>query len=504
MLAAKQSISGNNERHSITLEGPQTIYFIQLDRYYQNFLDSIVLRLCAIILVSCLSSWNTLEGQDSLTVRVLDNQNPRIVQIYSPLSNLIIVNPANGEREALISKNQIVSLMGNGNETEVSWSERQFSTSKLRFKTRDGSPVHLRYGKSANELRDRPYRGIIEVGPDYESNSRHLLITNRIHLEDYVSGVIAREYPFREMEGIKAQAVIARTYALAAKRSFGSRYELTDTEYSQVYGGALAENYATRKATFETRGEVVMYKGRMIEAVYSSTCGGHSANNEDVWGTAPMPYLRGKADPFDAHSPFYNWSLDLNKKEAFQILSKLSGIDIKKVELGEIAKGGYVQTVVLRGNNRSKNISASRMRRSMNQLIEGRGFRSNVFEIEESGDILHVRGKGFGHGVGVCQYGVSGMAARGFSYRDILDFYYTDISIDKLSSADSWPEFSLDPAFPEKAIEPSFVAEVEQATPRTETRKPRQQARSSRRTSWNPWGSKIPESLRQEKRRKAW
>jgi stage II sporulation protein D len=164
---------------------------------------------------------------------------------------------------------------------------------------------------------EKPYRGRLEV---FANTKGTLTVVNVIPLEDYVRGVVPNELSpggWPELEALKAQAVAARTYAVSNLGRFSSEgYDLTPDTRSQVYGGRSTEHPLTDRAVSETRGRIVTYKGAPINAVYTSTCGGRTEDGENIFGGAPVPYLRGRECALEAGERFASISLRTTREPA--------------------------------------------------------------------------------------------------------------------------------------------------------------------------------------------
>jgi stage II sporulation protein D len=152
---------------------------------------------------------------------------------------------------------------------------------------------------------EKPYRGRLEV---FANTKGTLTVVNVVPLEEYVRGVVPNELSpggWPQLEALKAQAVAARTYAVSNLGRFASEgYDLTPDTRSQVYGGRSTEHPLTDRAVLETRGRIATYKGAPINALYTSTCGGRTEHAENIFGGAPVPYLRGRECALDAGSHF--------------------------------------------------------------------------------------------------------------------------------------------------------------------------------------------------------
>lgn len=191
---------------------------------------------------------------------------------------------------------------------------------KLRLVSDGGShelPLPLTFlpGAAPLEVAGRSYRGTLTVHDTVDG----VLVVNELGLEAYLYGVVPDEMPpLWELEALKAQAVAARSYALATRRTSGVFDAYSDTR-SQVYGGIDSEDPRTTQAIDETRGQVVEYAGAIATTFFFSTSGGRTASVEDVWrGAAPAAYLRGVRDPTDAASPYHRWGPIVYSRRAMQ------------------------------------------------------------------------------------------------------------------------------------------------------------------------------------------
>ena len=306
----------------------------------------------------------------------------------------------------------------------------------------DGATVSVQRGNSAA----REYPGELEIEP--RDDGQGLTVVNRVPLEVYVAAVVGSEYGLRDLEGSKAMAVVARTYAVHAIRKRGGDYHLVDNARAQVYRGVGSATPLTWQAARETQGQILTWRGSPIEAVYSSSNGGHSANNESIWNAQPYSYLRGRHDPYDSVSPDAEWEFRVRMAELNNRLSDRYGFRVSDVSLGRPAVDGRVTSAILSGYDGSKKtLTGSAFRNALVSLYGGRSLRSTYLEIEKDGEEYLFSGKGYGHGVGLSQWGAHGMALKGKGYRDILSFYYTDTRLEKYEtdpeSAEAYSAFPL-------------------------------------------------------------
>ncbi|MBI2083265.1 MAG: SpoIID/LytB domain-containing protein [Deltaproteobacteria bacterium] len=235
------------------------------------------------------------------------------------------------------------------------------------------------------------------------------LVIKEIPLEAYLMGVLAKEVlPDWPLETLKAQAVASRTYTLYRKehpRSPEENFDIEVTVQDQVF--ALQEEYPPliTQAVQETAGQILQYDGKVFAAFYHSTCGGISEPAESVWsGEAPFPVNQIHPDPFCEDSPHSHWSYELDKENEGRIEI------LKRNETGRVALLDF-QSHEVSGN-------------SFREMIGYQKIRSTLFEVEEEKDRILLSGRGSGHGVGLCQWGAKGMGDLGYTYQEILEFYY--------------------------------------------------------------------------------
>ena len=280
------------------------------------------------------------------------------------------------------------------------------------------------------KVNGKRYRGTIEIVRDKSS----LLLINELNLEDYLVGLINQEISSRwPMEAVKAQAVVARTYALYQKKNRKyPTYDLESTVTSQVYSGIESEDELARQAVKETEGEAAYYNGEMIQALYHSSCGGNTEAALEVWGKE-IPYLKSIKDPHCTEAPNYFWQYKIDLNGLRDRLRRFNS-GIGKIESVSILKRS--------SSGRVTRISISHSKGSF--VLEGKDFRealgfenlrSTDFTVKIKGDSVYLAGSGGGHGVGMCQWGAKGMAEEGKSYIDILKWYYPGVTIKRMNGS---------------------------------------------------------------------
>jgi stage II sporulation protein D len=261
-------------------------------------------------------------------------------------------------------------------------------------------------------------RGAVEV----RRTGAGLRVVNHVRLEDYVAATLGREiYATWHPETQKAQAVLARTFALHRRAARGAEFDLRSGDLDQVYGGVDAETRIALRATAETRGEVLLFDGQPILAAYHSSSGGRSASAEEVWGR-PLPYLTGRSVAGEEDSPDTYWRARFSGTTLGRSLAPL-GLRLGTVTAVQVegrTPSGRARRVALRGTEGSGTIEARKLRDALGR----NAVRSTMFEIRASEGSFTFVGSGHGHGVGMSQWGAEAMAQRGADYREILASFF--------------------------------------------------------------------------------
>ena len=313
----------------------------------------------------------------------------------------------------------------------------------------------------------RQFTGSLIFAPD---NAGKLVAMTSVGAEKLLKGVVPAEmFASAHEEALKAQAVAARNeiFASIGVRNLAEPYMLRSDVMDQVYAGIGAEDSRTSKAVDATRGIVMFYGQKIIQAVYSSNAGGFTESNENVWDMEPRPWLRGKPDalekvpsrfadgisdaevsdflknPYDSPSKsapvssnkLFRWSKTVAVDAADKWLSE-NGRKVGRIkDVRVVSRGisGRVKQLEIVGDQ-GKTV----VERELNARRLFGGLRSGLFTMELSKDSqgyvssFAFEGAGFGHGVGMCQTGAIGLATRGSTFRDILSHYYDGITIERL------------------------------------------------------------------------
>ena len=277
-------------------------------------------------------------------------------------------------------------------------------------------------------INNRPFRGSIEL----KRQGAGIRVVNRLSVEDYVRGVLQMETSDKwPAQALQAQAVISRTYALRNRGRHGrSGYDFCSKPHCQTYGGAAAERKTTDAAVKKTQGQVLVdRKKKLATTVYHSSCGGSTESAENVWEQGGQPYLRATRCPWCKNSPRFHWVAKVPYALVDDRL-RASGVsigDVRALGLLSHTPSGRVYMVRVYGERGTKDIPANRFR----NLIDPGLIRStNWSGVSKLNGHWQIHGQGWGHGVGLCQWGMKTLADKHRSYGQILRFYYhgTEVS----------------------------------------------------------------------------
>lgn len=265
----------------------------------------------------------------------------------------------------------------------------------------------------------KPYRGTAEISPV----DKGLLVVNELPLESYLVGLINCEISSAwPIEAVKAQAVIARTYAMYRKETRTKAfYHMESTVIDQVYEGCLIEDSRASRAVTETAGEVLTFNKSVIQAFYHSNCGGRTEAAENVWGAA-LPYLKGVECEYCLNNPSTEWEQNLPLKD---IEDKLRAAGYKVSTVTDIRAGvvnnrGRLKTIVIVSPRGNLSLTGDQFRKTIGYGL----IKSTNLKIKVSNGEAVFSGSGSGHAVGLCQWGAKQRALDGFTYTEILSYYY--------------------------------------------------------------------------------
>jgi len=261
------------------------------------------------------------------------------------------------------------------------------------------------------------------------------LILNKIDIEKYLYGVVSKEmdsnWPF---EALKTQAVLSRTYLLwkaEENRQHNLPYDIKNSIYNQVYGNC--KNQKIIDAVNETRGEILTYQGKVGKVFFHACCGGRTTLPTFVWG-GNYSGIDAVNDPYCKSCPYYNW----RKKFSRKYLSKIFKMNnIKDIEIIKRDPSGRIEWLKLKDEKgKTIKLTGHKLRLKINEMAGKVYFRnpkvlpSTLFTVKQEGKYFIFEGKGYGHGIGMCQWGARKMAEEGVNYKRILHFFFPKMLIE--------------------------------------------------------------------------
>lgn len=345
------------------------------------------------------------------TIRVLLINDSREVQLAINSSYQITGSLTNIIDQGQGLQKSTISIVNGG----INIGNKHYGNSELRI-------ASLRDGEI--ELNNIRYRGEIRI---LQQCNNKLSVIEEVDIESFIAGVLGSEMPQAwNDEALRAQAVTARTYALYKKKvKRDEAYHLDMLELA--YRGMAGETARLNKIVQETKGVVMVHNWNIFPAYFHSTCGGHTEDINHVFGKDSIPPLSGVVCKYCNNSKYSNWSKDISKSDIEKKLREgniyVSNIyTVKAIDPGYGNHGARVEIVSANG---SKEMNANDFR-----LLVGPNYLySTAFNSKNNGKIITFSGRGWGHGVGLCQYGAQAMSEKGFKWAAILNYYYPKIEL---------------------------------------------------------------------------
>jgi stage II sporulation protein D len=266
------------------------------------------------------------------------------------------------------------------------------------------------------------YSGDFKCFPDLGT----LVLINICNIEKYIAGVVKAEGGNgRNKEYFKTQAIITRTYLYKYyNKHMSDRYNVCDNTHCQVFNG-LSDDTLINNAAFETAGLVLLDQdSTLIVSAFHSNCGGETSSSEDVW-LRGLTYLKRVVDPYCRASGYALWERKMTLKSWLDFMKKS----------GYAGKTDDPSVFNFSQNYRVTDYKTGSFTIPLLTVRADLNLRSTFFSVFSEGDSIILKGRGFGHGVGLCQEGAMVMAKRGFNYRQIIDFYYTGVLISEVKNS---------------------------------------------------------------------
>ena len=358
---------------------------------------------------------------DRLVAVALFAKTPAVA--FTPMGSFRAVDQSTGELAALVA----------GREYKVEAERGKDGKTRLLFGPHlFGGAARLLPGKPDEfvAIGERRYRGNLLFRPNADGT---VTVVDELGLEEYLFGVLPHEMsPDWPLEALKAQAVVSRTYALARLgKGADAAFDLTDDAYNQVYTGVTTESEHVRAAVRATAGRVLTYAGNPLPGYFHSTCGGHTAGAADVWGGPDPKPLRGVRDSWCKVSPHYRWDAYFRKEDILAALNR-NGFPAGRLEdlrEGDRGSAGWLTNVRVKTDRGWRRVPANKFRLWLGPR-ELKSVRFDSIRRRKKG--FEFEGRGYGHGVGLCQWGARAQADDGRTAEQIIAHYFPGASVTRM------------------------------------------------------------------------
>lgn len=366
--------------------------------------------------------WSHLQSQ--VKIRLFADKKPESV-IFTPRTGKYVLDFFAGDTIHITIGKPVIIALFNGKLAVKERNKPGFTADSVQFTALSPENTFSLRINGASTVRQY-YSGNLECLPDLGT----IVMINNCNEEEYIAGVVRAEGGTgRHIEYFKTQAVIARTYMYRyLKKHMDDGYNLCDNTHCQAFNGLCTDTFINQ-ATSETKGQVIVDSDSMlIISAFHSNCGGETSSSADVW-LADVPYLQSIKDPWCSGKRNSSWQKTYSGDEWLNMISRV-GHTVKPVQLQDIR---FIQ------NTRVADYRAGNVRIPLRDIRSELNLRSTYFSVLPEGSNVVLKGKGYGHGVGLCQEGAMAMAADGFTYNQIISFYYTGVRISQVGKAVSAP-----------------------------------------------------------------
>jgi len=369
-----------------------------------------------------------LSNAQRLNVRILSTMKVSVVNVFVQRGSYNLLLDGVKQNDTLLTKVFQVVMSGDSLEIRIPGDTLgKFGTFFLQA-LNDTSSFRIKpvIPSSGTRTYDTDLRISVDGG--------QLFCRNNVSLESYTGGVVESESGGRSLlEFYKVQSIICRTYVLAhINRHFIDGFDVCDGVHCQVYRGKTQEP-AILQAIRETEGQVIVDKNlNLIVAAFHSNCGGETATSEDVWG-GRLPYLRSVTDTFCTGMPNAHWQRKIARTDWLNYLETKHKYPVDD-------SAACYKALHMTQNDREKEYVYGSIRIPFKQIRSDWQLKSAYFSIVEMKDSILISGRGYGHGVGLCQEGAIRMAQLGYTYDYIISYYYQGVEIVHLSRLDFFRE----------------------------------------------------------------
>jgi len=352
--------------------------------------------------------------QGQVKIRMFSSQTPESV-VFAVNAGEYEINGFRGGPDIFSKNDLIVITKYNGRLAVKSHNRKGYIVDSLNITAKTESSSFSLRMNGQSPVRQY-YRGDLTCFPDLGT----LVLINNCDVESYIAGVVRAEGGIRKnKEYFKTQAILARTYMYKyLDKHLNDRFNVCDNTHCQAFNG-MSMDSVINSATFQTHGLVILDKdSSLIISAFHSNCGGMTISSEHVWVT-DQPYLKSVTDPYCINSRNAAWESKMSNKEWVEYLKK-SGYTGK---VNDPVIFSFYQ------NKRWIEYKAGSFTMPFEKIRDDLKLRSSFFSVIAAKDSVMFRGKGYGHGVGLCQEGAMEMANRGNTYQQIIDFYYNGVII---------------------------------------------------------------------------
>lgn len=399
----------------------------------------IIFVLLSLLLISCSSAKrftkDEIEKNDLSSVRVLIDETELVYHLSVQAPVYLF---SNDKKIALIKPGNTIECSARGEKIQVNIDGNNFYSEAFL--------LHPSENENAVKFNGVDYKGelkLVKLG-------KSIGIINHLNLEDYVKGVVAKEMPSglnsENMEALKAFAICVRTYTLKKISEHKTNFDLYDDTRDQVYGGYSAENSSSNTAVNETRNLVLNFEYDLATIFYHSTCGGRTESSFNVFTNNKLPYLEGIVDgvpPNCRISPRFEWEEIFNGENLIKRLKKSSLIDSEEYKFENLYinsrfPSGRINELVFeltdqQGIKKEISVFGNNIRSIIGSTDAKNILWSTLFDISLRDNEVKISGRGFGHGVGLCQWGAISLSRNGWTCDEILNHYFPGTKIASLN-----------------------------------------------------------------------
>ena len=355
-----------------------------------------------------------------VSIRIFADQKPSSA-VFNVTEGKYELDAYDGKPLPLADNETVILAIYNGKIAVKTMNSKSFTCDSLNVKGLTGNDkfsFRVNGSSSIRKLYGGDLRCLCDLGT--------MVFLNNCDIEQYIAGVVRTEGgPGKNLEFHKSQAVLARTYMYRHfKRHIIDRYNLCDNTHCQAFNG-LSEDSVINKAALETKGLVILDSdSTLVLSAFHSNCGGETSISEDVWLSGHY-YFKSVVDPYCRNSRNATWkkSIPLSEWEGYL---KNSGL---------VADEKNPQSYNFQMTSRQNNYRTGSFSLPFSQIRNDLDLRSGFFSVTREGDSIAFNGRGYGHGVGLCQEGAMVMAGRGFKYDGIIRFYYSGVIITEIRNA---------------------------------------------------------------------